>query len=268
VEMRNRISSLENQLFEDRESRRRADTIIAQLTQANAALAARVPELEAAESYEDGSEGAAQGQAVSSPGISRTAQTNLAAPGSRGGGGRTMDDVTSLKLDDVRTFEYLKLNHRHLEGVDRSAEWVVFVDPSGGGLLSYQTSAAPCVRCGRYTEDPNRDCWGFPRHEDPEDDIEVVCDDCQSAALSEALEEEMSLVLEDKLGLAELHRDTLKSFIETIFTDPQKILQVQHLDNRVRCLEKQTNRLWIAVGIEGGLLAALITSVVTMALAS
>ena len=49
-EMRSRISSLENQLSEERESRRRADTIIAQLTQANAALAARVPELEAAES--------------------------------------------------------------------------------------------------------------------------------------------------------------------------------------------------------------------------
>ena len=55
-EMRSRISSLEHQLSEERESRRRADTIIAQLTQANAALAARVPELEAAESYEDGSE--------------------------------------------------------------------------------------------------------------------------------------------------------------------------------------------------------------------
>jgi phage shock protein A len=46
-EMRDRISSLENQLAEARESRRRADTIIAQLTQANAALAQRVPELEA-----------------------------------------------------------------------------------------------------------------------------------------------------------------------------------------------------------------------------
>jgi phage shock protein A len=55
-EMRSRISSLEYQLSEERESRRRADTIIAQLTQATAALAARVPELEATESYEDSSE--------------------------------------------------------------------------------------------------------------------------------------------------------------------------------------------------------------------
>ena len=43
------IAVLLEQLAEEREAWRRADTIIAQLTQANAALAARVPELEAAE---------------------------------------------------------------------------------------------------------------------------------------------------------------------------------------------------------------------------
>lgn len=37
---------LRGQLAEEREARRRADTIIAQLTQANAALSSRVPELE------------------------------------------------------------------------------------------------------------------------------------------------------------------------------------------------------------------------------
>ena len=41
------INVLSKQLEAEREARRRADTIIAQLTQANAALAARVPELEA-----------------------------------------------------------------------------------------------------------------------------------------------------------------------------------------------------------------------------
>ena len=41
------IRILEDQLREEREARRRADTIIVQLTQANAALAQRVPELEA-----------------------------------------------------------------------------------------------------------------------------------------------------------------------------------------------------------------------------
>ena len=42
------IQVLGEQLEEERESRRRADTLIAQLMQANAALASRVPELEAA----------------------------------------------------------------------------------------------------------------------------------------------------------------------------------------------------------------------------
>jgi hypothetical protein len=261
--VRCRFSSLENQQSEEQESCRRAHTSIAQLTQADVAPAARVPKPEAAKSHEDGSEGAAEDQALPS----RTAQTNLAAPGSCGGGGCSMGNVRPLRFDDVRSFEYLKLNHRHLRGVERSAKWVVFVDPRGGGLLSLQTSVAPCIRCGRYTEDPNRDSWGLPMLQGPEDDLEVVCDDCRGAALSEALEEEMLLVLEDKLGLAELHRDALKSFIETIFADPQKILQVQDLDNRVRSLEKQTNRLWIAVGIAGGLLAVLITSVAAMALA-
>jgi excisionase family DNA binding protein len=41
------IRVLSEQLESEREARRRADTIIAQLTQANATLAARVPELEA-----------------------------------------------------------------------------------------------------------------------------------------------------------------------------------------------------------------------------
>jgi hypothetical protein len=62
--VRSRFSSLENQQAEEQESRRRADMIIARPTQANAALVARMPELEAAESYEDGSEGAAGGQGV------------------------------------------------------------------------------------------------------------------------------------------------------------------------------------------------------------
>jgi hypothetical protein len=61
------IAILENQLSEERESRRRADTIIAQLTQANAALAARVPELEAAQTSEDASEGVAQPAARAMP---------------------------------------------------------------------------------------------------------------------------------------------------------------------------------------------------------
>src|SRR5918994_6747765 len=63
--LQDHITDLRAQLEAEREARRRADTIIAQLTQANAALAARVPELEAprepteaAETVEEEPEGA------------------------------------------------------------------------------------------------------------------------------------------------------------------------------------------------------------------
>ena len=46
-DLREQVHYLRSILNEEREARRRADMIIAQLTQANAALAAKVPELEA-----------------------------------------------------------------------------------------------------------------------------------------------------------------------------------------------------------------------------
>jgi hypothetical protein len=65
--LQDHISDLRVQLEAEREARRRADTIIAQLTQANAALAAKVPELEAAESREETAEGAAEGPERAEP---------------------------------------------------------------------------------------------------------------------------------------------------------------------------------------------------------
>jgi hypothetical protein len=67
-QMQSRITYLEAQVEAEREARRRADTIIAQLSQANAALAARVPELEAAQPSEDASEDAAEEQAIPAQG--------------------------------------------------------------------------------------------------------------------------------------------------------------------------------------------------------
>jgi hypothetical protein len=48
-DLREQVHYLRSILNEEREARRRADMIIAQLTQANAALAAKVPELEASQ---------------------------------------------------------------------------------------------------------------------------------------------------------------------------------------------------------------------------
>jgi hypothetical protein len=55
------IRILEEQLRLRAEEIQRRDVIISQLTQANAALASRVPELEAAEGREEGAQGAAEG---------------------------------------------------------------------------------------------------------------------------------------------------------------------------------------------------------------
>ena len=54
--LREQAEYLRGQLAEEREARRRADTIIAQLTQANATLAARVPELEAPQEHSEAAE--------------------------------------------------------------------------------------------------------------------------------------------------------------------------------------------------------------------
>jgi hypothetical protein len=70
------ISILENQLEAEREARRRADTIIAQLTQANAALAARVPELEAAESHEEPAQAPAEAAPIPAQGQGTTGDTD------------------------------------------------------------------------------------------------------------------------------------------------------------------------------------------------
>jgi hypothetical protein len=59
--LREQAEYLRGQLAEEREARRRADTIIAQLTQANAALAARVPELESPQEEPGASETVEEG---------------------------------------------------------------------------------------------------------------------------------------------------------------------------------------------------------------
>jgi hypothetical protein len=61
-DLRDQVHYLRSVLNEEREARRRADMIIAQLTQANAALAAKVPELEAPSEPPGGHESAGEGQ--------------------------------------------------------------------------------------------------------------------------------------------------------------------------------------------------------------
>jgi hypothetical protein len=171
----------------------------------------------------------------------------------------------SLKLDDVRSFEYLEFKRGQIR---HSREWHMIVEPDSDIVRADQTPIAPCVHCGRLTEDPVRDIYGLPMSDHlfkSDEEREPVCSTCQSEALGRALEEDILSLLEDKLGLAEKHRDGLRLFIETIFTDPQKILQMQDLNNRVRQLEKQTNLLWMVyVSAILALLIALASLVVSV----
>jgi hypothetical protein len=130
-----------------------------------------------------------------------------------------------------------------------------------------QTAIATCVRCGRYTDDPNRDSAGVPMHEDSEDDHEPVCSDCLERAVTDSLKSGMEEVIDERLDLSDENRATLKKVVEMAVTDPEGFLELKDLGNRVRSLEKQNGRLWVTLGIEGGLVAVLLTSVVAIALA-
>ena len=65
VGLQDQVSYLRSVLQEERDARRRADTIIAQLTRANAALAQRVPGLQAPRTHEE----AVQGTTEDAPGV-------------------------------------------------------------------------------------------------------------------------------------------------------------------------------------------------------
>lgn len=79
-ELKDRVASLERQMEAEREARRRADTIIARLTEANAALAERPRELVAPEEALD----AAETDAEVSEGASPHPDTVGAQTGTRG----------------------------------------------------------------------------------------------------------------------------------------------------------------------------------------
>jgi predicted ArsR family transcriptional regulator len=60
VGLQEQVSYLRSVLQEERDARRRADTIIAQLTKANAALAQRMPKLRAPQRHEEAARGATE----------------------------------------------------------------------------------------------------------------------------------------------------------------------------------------------------------------
>jgi hypothetical protein len=127
-----------------------------------------------------------------------------------------------------------------------------------------------CRRCGRFTEDMTVDIYGgpMPDHMLSEDDRNPLCQHCMKEDLGRALEDDTLATLERKLGLAERHRDALRAFIEMIFTDPEKILKLERLSNRVSGLEKDLSIWkWVA-GISAGVALSALGLAVTALLGS
>lgn len=142
----------------------------------------------------------------------------------------------------------------------------LYFDGETWGEVSY---IVPCIRCGRFTDDETRDVYGgmMPDHLISEEDRNPVCQECSLKDIQEAFESDTLALIEEKLGLSEKDRGALKSFIETVFTDPKKILKVQELDNRVEGLERQKTFLLTAVGVSIAFNAICISVVVAIAIA-
>jgi hypothetical protein len=178
-----------------------------------------------------------------------------------------VDRPRPLRLDEVRGFEYVDLSEvRRNSGINVDpSEWLIQYHE--GTLRTSQTVLTSCVRCGRITSDPTLDSLGIPMPDhyfSSEEEKQPVCQYCQEEEFDQAVEEDLLAFVERNLGLEERHRDALRSFIETIFTDPKKILQVRDLEIRVRSLERQNTILWVVIGV----IVALLAIVATIALAA
>ena len=153
-------------------------------------------------------------------------------------------------------FEYVEIDKSSIP-----VDWY----PGGNSILLTR-----CRRCERFTEDRTVDIYNrpMPDHMLDEDDRNPLCNHCLEEDFNHVLEEEIVATLESKLGLAERHRDALRAFIETIFTDPEKILKPERLSNRVEGLEKDLSIWkWVA-GISAGVALSALGLAVTALLSS
>jgi len=102
-----------------------------------------------------------------------------------------------------------------------------------------QIPIALCARCEmHYTEDPNKDAYGIPIHDYPEDDLEVVCKYCLSKGAADALEQDILALLEEKIGLTEENKKTLQALMG-IIENPDRVMMVARVHDRVDELERR-----------------------------
>jgi hypothetical protein len=164
-----------------------------------------------------------------------------------------------LRLGEVRGFEFIDAEGLKSRAFKAGVEkWNMFVGGPGQRLLIDQTPVGLCANCGGLAKDHTRDSWGLQKPEYyffSEEEKELVCQRCLDEEERGETETAGLELVERKLGLSEKDRDALKSFIETVFSDPKKILKMQELENRVSGLERQIIALWIALGVVGALLS-------------
>jgi hypothetical protein len=161
-----------------------------------------------------------------------------------------------LRLDEVRCCEYIEVDQSRMAQMrsDLNNWW------------GNQIPITLCVRCRlRYTEDPNRDAVGEPMHENPEDDLEVLCKSCDQELFGRVLRADVAQIIDERYDLSdEEKRNTLKKVVELAVTDQDKFLELTDLSNRVRHLESQNTRLWNL--FYGGIITLLVL-VVTLVIA-
>jgi hypothetical protein len=151
-----------------------------------------------------------------------------------------------------------------LEYVAVESWWLARLRANWDDRWGDQTPIALCVRCGRrYAEDLNKDAFGEPMpQEDPEDVYEDVCCDCLEREFTETLKE----IIDERVDLSDRDRASLKQVVELVVHEPDKVLELKDLGNKVRDLEKQTDRLWtVYVGAIIALLVALVALVISVA---
>lgn len=164
-----------------------------------------------------------------------------------------------LRLEEVE-FEYLKIDL-----------WAVSQSSGRGNEFGVVTSLVPCADCGGPAEDGTKNLQGetMPSVKNSVELFgdEPFCDQCIMEDQAQELEGDVLALLETKPGLGEEDRLALKSVVQTIFTDPAKILRVERTENRVSALEGQIKTFWVVLGIAAGLIAVLIAAVIAIALA-
>jgi hypothetical protein len=119
-------------------------------------------------------------------------------------------------------------------------EWVMGLRHTT--LRADQTPIAPCVRCGNIADDPTRDAFEFPLADHDfasEEEKHPVCFSCREEEARQVAEAEILALLDKRLGLNEESRSALETLLDIAVHNPDKVLRLERLHDRVDGLERR-----------------------------